>query len=344
MQQLDILLDECPSLKILLTSRKYINKLEHNKETPYHLYSLSPQASLKLLIEKAPREISNKEVGDLLQYEIPDDHPIHQHFPTMSIGEVTLSNHPFTLMLGGHPQAISLAAPMLEYQTLTELFQQLLESNIMDALGYQEKQSYTSLRLSLEISIKNIKKKNSEALDLFMLIGLLPGGIKQPELTELYGSPAWKPLKENLIRASLLVYKPAENMLTLLPFMNTRAFELLEEDENKKTEFHLKCCKFYKEFCAKYLNQINDKSFKLNEFVECESNIWACIYRGINRKKDNNEYDEEEEASGFMMMHSMNDTALNSFQDHFNRRASLSTNKGHLDAMLLNVSSYPIYF
>lgn len=240
MQQLDILLDECPRLKILLTSRKYINKLEHNTETPYHLYSLSPQASLKLLLEKAPREISNKEIEDLLSYQIPANHPIHQHFPTTAIGETTLTTHPFTLMLGGHPQAISLAAPMLEHQTLSELFQQLLESNIMDALGYQEKQSYTSLRLSLEISINNIKKNNMEALDLFMLVGLLPGGIKQPELTDLYGSPAWKPLKDNLIRASLLVYKPAENMLTLLPFMNTRAYELLEEDEDKKTDFHLK--------------------------------------------------------------------------------------------------------
>lgn len=118
----------------------------------------------------------------------------------------------------------------------------------MDALGYQEKQSYASLRLSLEISINNVKKNNPEALDFFKLIGLLPGGIKQQELNELWGSTSWKPLKDHLIRASLLVYKPGENMLTLLPFMNTRAYELLEEEETKKTEFHLKCCKFYKDY------------------------------------------------------------------------------------------------
>lgn len=68
---------------------------------------------------------------------------------------------------------------------------------------------------------------------------------------------------------------------------------------------------------------MNDNNFNLSDFVEREPNIWACIYRGINRKKDNNEYDEEEEYSGFMMMHSMNDTALNSFQEHFGRRGSL---------------------
>lgn len=42
--------------------------------------------------------------------------------------------------------------------------------------------------------------------------------------------------------------------------------------------------------------------------MNSEANIWACIYRGINRKKDNNDYDEEEydDDSQYMMMHSMN--------------------------------------
>ena len=32
--------------------------------------------------------------------------------------------------------------------------------------------------------------------------------------------------------------------------------------------------------------------YELSGFIEKEENIWACIYRGINRKKDNGEYDE----------------------------------------------------
>ena len=35
----------------------------------------------------------------------------------------------------------------------------------------------------------------------------------------------------------------------------------------------------------------------MKDLVEKEANIWACIYRGINRKKENNEYDEEEDNS-----------------------------------------------
>lgn len=107
---------------MLLGSRKYLNKLEHNQEMPYHLYALSPQASIKLLLDKAPREIKNKEFEELLAYKIPENHPISQMFPMISADELNLSNHPFTLMLGGHPQAVVLAAPMLERQSLSELF------------------------------------------------------------------------------------------------------------------------------------------------------------------------------------------------------------------------------
>lgn len=207
---------------------------------PYHLYSLSPQASIKLLLAKAPREIDNSELQELLDFKIPPNHPINQQFPLAGKEEITMTNHPFTRMLGGHPQAICLAAPMLDSQTLTELFQQLLESNIMDALAYQG-QSYASLRISLDISIKNLAKNKPEALDLFKFIGLLPGGIKQNELTEMWGDNTWRSYKESLIRASLLVFKPQENILTLLPFMNTRACELLDEEDGRmKIEFHLK--------------------------------------------------------------------------------------------------------
>ena len=45
---------------------------------------------------------------------------------------------------------------------------------------------------------------------------------------------------------------------------------------------------------------MNDNDFALNELVEREANIWACIYRAVNRKKDNNEFDEEEENSDIM--------------------------------------------
>jgi hypothetical protein len=43
------------------------------------------------------------------------------------------------------------------------------------------------------------------------------------------------------------------------------------------------------------MNKIIIGNFKLNEFVEREENIWACIYRGINRKKDIDDFDTDTE-------------------------------------------------
>lgn len=325
-KEVDLICLECPNIKLLLTSRKYLNKLEHNREMPYHLYSLSPQATLKLLLDKSPREIKTKEIEELLNYKIPIDHPIHQQFPSISNSITSMLDHPFTLMLGGHPQAVSLAAPMLERQSLKDLFEQLLDSNIMDVLNKEGNQSYASLRLSLEISIKNIKKERPRAIELFKFIGLLPGGVNQNELTELWGSSDWRDDKEQLIKASLLVYRQSDNVLIMLPFMNTRAYELLEEDGNlMKTEYHLKCCNFYKQFWVRFIERINLGSYSMKDFVEKESNIWAWIYRGINRKKNNDNFDEEEEE---MMPHSstLQDINLNFLQGkNLARSISLSS-------------------
>ena len=40
---------------------------------------------------------------------------------------------------------------------------------------------------------------------------------------------------------------------------------------------------------------MGESDFDMNEFVEKESNIWACIYRSINRVRDDMHYDEETE-------------------------------------------------
>lgn len=188
---------------MLLTSRKFINKLENTKEAPYHLYALAPQTSVQLLLKNVNRKIPESEIKSLLAYTIPDDHPINEHYPIIPSEQSTLMTHPLTHLLGGHPQAIALASSMLEFQTLTEFFEKLLESNIMDALDLQGPKSYTSLRISLEISVRHLAETNPEALDLFKLLGLLPGGIKQFDLSEIYGSLGWKPLKDQLVKASL---------------------------------------------------------------------------------------------------------------------------------------------
>lgn len=124
--ELDAIIDNCNKIKFLVTTRKTINKLAHNHEKPYVLQPLSKEASLKLLIAKAPREIKNPELQELLQCSIPKRCKISQSLniklKDTKFEKATLLDHPFTALLGGHPQAISLAAPLLEYKSLKNLF------------------------------------------------------------------------------------------------------------------------------------------------------------------------------------------------------------------------------
>jgi len=65
--ELDSIIDHCPQIKFLVTTRKTINKLAYNHEKPYPLMSLTKEASIKLLITKAPRDIRNQEIHELLE-------------------------------------------------------------------------------------------------------------------------------------------------------------------------------------------------------------------------------------------------------------------------------------
>lgn len=49
-EELSEILDHCQHVKMLMTSRKTINKLSHTQECPYIVYALSFESSLKLLI------------------------------------------------------------------------------------------------------------------------------------------------------------------------------------------------------------------------------------------------------------------------------------------------------
>ena len=63
-----------------------------------------------------------------------------------------------------------------------------------------------SLKVSMDISINQLKETEPEAINLFWLIGLLPGGCTPNELDSLWGS-AWLSIAEKLLRSSLLVKK-----------------------------------------------------------------------------------------------------------------------------------------
>lgn len=144
-----------------------------------------------------------------------------------------------------------------------------------------------------------MKNTIPEALNLFSFIGLLPGGVNDEDLSKMWGNTSWMPLKDALIRASLLVYKKDSSGLfiySMLPFMSIRAYELLEQNEERRHEYHMKWCKMFRDYCHRFY--MSDKSIeKVEELVGMETNIWAWIYRSLNRKKDVKYYNSGDELS-----------------------------------------------
>ena len=295
---LESIIDFCTKTRILVTSRTPLNMVGNNLEKIYRLEPMPKDSALKLLISKAPRRISNDEIKELLHCDIPRDSKLGQslnfRFNMRRGDELKLVDHPFAILLGGHPQAISLAAPMLKDKTLKNLFLAFCKTNLMDVIddSINIKTAQTSLRVSLELSIQRVNEIKPKALDFFGLIGLLPGGVSNEELFELWGDDTWEPLKEELIGASLLTYKAEDNgsfIYSMLPFMSVRAHEHLDKAPDTKQDYHKKLWKLFKNYCAEfyYCPQKERESVEIKEaLVNIETNIWAWIYRALNLTKN----------------------------------------------------------
>ena len=169
------------------------------------------------------------------------------------------------------------------------MFYAFCESNVLDVIDDTSigPNPNTSLRVSLELSIEHIRKKNEQVLNLFGLIGMLPSGTNKEEITEIWGDKSWIPLKDELIRASLLIYKidtEGSFSYNMLPFMSVRATEILMEDKRIYTEIHLKCWRLCKDYWLEFY--LSNKTIEdIQGLVSIESNIWACINRAISISK-----------------------------------------------------------
>ncbi len=81
-------------------------------------------------------------------------------------------------ILKGHPHAISLAAPLLQNKKLKELYELLNSDEIMNWLENQgiKDTPMSSLKVSMDVSIKQLSETEPQAIKIFWLIGLMPGG------------------------------------------------------------------------------------------------------------------------------------------------------------------------
>ena len=103
-----------------------------------------------------------------------------------------LHEHHLFSLLNGNPQSIILTAPVLSDQErdidLPELYRMMTSDKIIGLLrGVEiENRTLASLRMSAHVSIQHILDSDGESADLFFLMGLLPGGLHNEELHEIW--------------------------------------------------------------------------------------------------------------------------------------------------------------
>jgi hypothetical protein len=209
--------------------------------------------AVDLLKRKAPRPIEHSEIEELLK--IKPTRVLHSN-PMLKRDDSKggLENHHMFEILNGHPHAISLAAPLLQNKKLKELYELLNSEEIMNWLENHGNTdtAMCSLKVSMDISIKQLTETEPKAIKIFWLIGLMPGGCTEKDLNILWGT-GWMNEIEKLLRASLLVKKSVvdENIYQLFPFMNQYASNNMNSTDKKL--LHEKIAKYLVEVCKDLL-------------------------------------------------------------------------------------------
>lgn len=105
--------------------------------------------------------------------------------------EMKIEDHHLCALLGGHPHAISLVAPFLQSnRRLADLYKMLLNmiasEDFMKDMGRLDPTQ--SLKVSMDTSTLHMRQSQPEALNLFCLLGMLPGGVSEVDLPILWQS------------------------------------------------------------------------------------------------------------------------------------------------------------
>lgn len=180
------MLRRLPQLRIMITSR-----IQIDSEFTQDLMVLPSLSRIQAcnLFKKLTRELTKQDIDGLMRLKPNfDRYPQEQaKFPYKKLHE-----HHFFNLLGGNPQSISLVAPLLtdpsQCLSLDGLYELLQSQQIYDILNKKDtpNQVLMSLKICAQISIQHFQENDQESMELFFLLGLLPGGISNFELDELW--------------------------------------------------------------------------------------------------------------------------------------------------------------
>ncbi|GMF19551.1 unnamed protein product [Phytophthora lilii] len=194
------LLQNTPSLSFLMTARQAMGGgINEFDEKVVSLNRLSHYHAADLFIKKSPRALLVSEIGDI-------DTSGAKSMST-SILEALVA-HPLMAFLDGHPQAISLCAPLLQDRSLSELTRAVLSRGVSElqvvGLAAHDRSALNTLVASLDVSLEQVRMHHGQdAIRFFALLGLLPAGAMPADFKSLWGSN-WESLVETLLRFSLI--------------------------------------------------------------------------------------------------------------------------------------------
>lgn len=196
------MLQSMPSVSFLMTARQAMGGgISDFDEKVVSLNRLSSYHAADLFLKKSPRP--------LLVSEIDDGDPDHAIGRTSSTSITdALVNHPLMAFLDGHPQAISLCAPLLQDRSLGELTRAVLSRGVSElqvvGLPAHDRSAVNTLVTSLGVSLEQVRMHHGpDAIRFFALLGLLPAGAMAVDFKSLWGSK-WEVLVETLLRFSLI--------------------------------------------------------------------------------------------------------------------------------------------
>ncbi|ETL78236.1 hypothetical protein L917_20937 [Phytophthora nicotianae] len=194
------LLHNTPSLSFLMTARQAMGGgINEFDEKVVSLNRLSHYHAADLFIKKSPRALLVSEIGDT-------DTSGTKSTSTSILN--ALVAHPLMAFLDGHPQAISLCAPLLQDRSLSELTRAVLSRGVSElqvvGLAAHDRSALNTLVASLDVSLEQVRMHHGQdAIRFFALLGLLPAGAMPADFKSLWGSK-WEGLVETLLRFSLI--------------------------------------------------------------------------------------------------------------------------------------------
>ncbi len=263
------LLLAAPGVRILATSRHLIGALPAAgvSEIAFEVGRLAPLDAAHLFLARCPRELTLAELGN----------------PKPDRALQTLATHRALRFLAGHPLAIGLAAPVLADRTLDQLAD-LLETTPASTLavsGLPEKDRDANLGATFEVSIRQVEEIDPEAVRLFSVMGLVPGGAFPEDLDAIWGDPSWRTRMDLLIRRGSLVQfeqlGDKTERYSTFPFVTAMAEARLTE--NDRREFGLRALGHFGDLSKTLYQSLGGENAQTARmlFTLHEPNLRACL-------------------------------------------------------------------